>query len=114
MRYIPPPISAGVFLSGMVRLSDLLLQVCKKVGPEKFLDRNVQAVTQFFNGGDGGAVISAADDIVYRRLRYAAETAQLVHGNISFVAQLDDPLPYRFAYAHADHLFSRKMIPIST
>ena len=46
-------------------------------------DRDPQAVTQFLQRGDGGAVVAAADHIVHGGLRNAADRAQLVNSQVA-------------------------------
>ena len=53
---------------------------------EEFLDGDTQAVTQLFNGGDCSAAVSPADDVIDGRLRDTAHIAQLVDGNVLFLA----------------------------
>ena len=45
-------------------LFDLLFKVVEKGRVEEVLDGDFKTVTDFFDGGDGGGVISAGDDIV--------------------------------------------------
>lgn len=59
---------------------------------KKINNGNTESVTQFFDGGNGGAVISPADNIVYGGLCYAAPCTKSVDGNITFLAQFNDPL----------------------
>ena len=77
---------------------------------EKLLNRQIQAVAEFFDGGDRDAFVSAADDIVDRRLCHAAHSAELVDGNVPFPAELQDTFFDCFANIHRYHLV--QMIPI--
>ena len=72
---------------------------------EKFIDCNTQAVTELFDCGDRSAVISSAYNVVYSRLRNAANTAEFVNGYISFLTQLNNALTNSFTYSHWYHLF---------
>lgn len=73
---------------------------------KKLLDGDSQTITQLFDGGNGGAVIPSADNVVDGRLGDAAETAQLIDGNIPLPAQLQNPRLYRFTDVHGHHLTS--------
>lgn len=53
---------------------------------EELLDGDTQAVTQFFDGGNCGAAVSPADDVVDSRLRDTAHVAQLVDGDVLLLA----------------------------
>ena len=87
-------------------LLDLLLQFPEQIGMEKVLNGNAQAITELFDGGNGGAVVPPADDIVHSGLGDAAHTAQTVDGNIPFPTQFQNPLFDRLANIHAHHLTS--------
>ena len=50
---------------------------------EEINDRDSQAVAQLLERGDGGTVVAAADHIVHRGLRDAADRAQLVNSQVS-------------------------------
>lgn len=67
-------------------LFQLLVQIAEEVGAEEGLNGDVKAVAQLFDGGNCGAAIAAADDIVHRGLGDAAQRAQFVDGNIPFPA----------------------------
>ena len=77
---------------------------------EEFLNRHIQAVAEFFDGGDRDAFVSAADYVVHCRLCHAAHSAELVDGNVPFPAELQDPFFDCFANIHRYHLM--QMIPI--
>lgn len=53
---------------------------------EKFLDGDTQAVTQLFDGGNRSAAVSPADNVIDGRLRDTAHVAQLVDGDVLFLA----------------------------
>lgn len=53
---------------------------------EEFLDGDTQAVTQLFDGGNCSAAVSPADNVIDSRLRDAAHVAQLVDGDVLFLA----------------------------
>ena len=59
------------------------LYVFEQIIIEEVDDRDPQAVTQFLQCGDGGAVVSATDHIVHGGLRDAADRAQLVNSQVS-------------------------------
>ena len=67
-------------------LFDFLLQASKQFRMEELINRNTQTVTQLLDRGHSRAVVSAANDVVYGRLRNATNTAQFVDGDISFLA----------------------------
>ena len=67
-------------------LFQLLVQTAEEVGAEEGLNGDVKAVAQLLDGGNCGAAIAAADDIVHRGLGDAAQRAQFVDGNIPFPA----------------------------
>ena len=52
---------------------------------EKFFDGDTQTITQLFDGGDGGAVITPADNIVDGGLGDTADSTKFVDGNIRFL-----------------------------
>ena len=95
-------------------LFDFLFQICKCFRMEKFVNRDTQTVTKFFDRRNRCAVISAADDIVDGRLRYTAYTAQFVERDLIFLTKFYDSLSNSFSYRHGYHPFSSKMISIST
>ena len=72
---------------------------------EKLIDCNTQAVTQLLDRGYSRTVVSATNNVVHSRLRNATDAAELVNGDIPFLAQLDNSLPDSFAYGHRYHLF---------
>lgn len=51
---------------------------------EEIDDCDPQTVAQLLQRGNGGAVVAAADYIVYGGLRNAADRAQLVNSQVSF------------------------------
>lgn len=59
-------------------LFDFLFQISKELRVEELVNCDTQSVAQLFNGRNGGAVVSATDDIIYSRLCHAAHTAELV------------------------------------
>ena len=77
---------------------------------KKLLDRHIQAVAELFDRGDRDALVSAADDVIDRRLGHAAHGAELVDGDVPFSAQFQNPFFDCFANVHRYHL--EKMIPI--
>ena len=67
----------------MVHLFHFRFYVLEQIVIEEINDRDPQTVAQFLKRGDGGAVISSADHIVYGGLRDAADRAQLVDSQVS-------------------------------
>ena len=67
-------------------LLNLLFQAPEQFGMEKLLNRHIQAVTELFDRGDCDALVSAADNVIDRRLGHAAHGAELVDGDIPFPA----------------------------
>ena len=63
-----------------------LLSLCKLAAQiiEEIDDCDPQTVAQLLQRGNGGAVVAAADYIVYGGLRNAADRAQLVNSQVSF------------------------------
>ena len=55
---------------------------------KKFLNGDAQAVAQFFDGGDGGAVVAATDNVIHCGLGDTAHAAELVNRKIFFLAEL--------------------------
>ena len=53
---------------------------------EKLLNSDTQAVTQLFDGGDCGAAVSPADDVIDSRLSDTAHVAQFVDGDVLLLA----------------------------
>ena len=53
---------------------------------EKFFDGDTQAVTQLFDGGNRSAAVSPADNVIDGRLRDTAHVAQLIDGDVLFLA----------------------------
>jgi len=45
-------------------LANLLFQVAEKVVVKKFNNGYFQSIAYFFNGGNGGALVPSADDII--------------------------------------------------
>lgn len=80
-------VQAGFFI-----LLEFLIQIPEQVGIKELLDDNSQAITELFNGGNGGTSIAATDNIVHGGLGDTAHGAQLVDGNIFLPAQLQNPL----------------------
>ena len=67
---------------------DFLLQVYEDIGIEKIYYAYIKSVTNFFDRGDGGAVISSAYDIIQRGSSDTAYGVELVDGDI-FIKFLD-------------------------
>ncbi len=56
-------------------LLNFLLQIFKQRVVEKILDRYIQSVTEFFNGGNRHAFIAPTDNIIDCGLRDSADSA---------------------------------------
>ena len=54
-------------------LFDLLFKVVEEGRVEEVLDGDFKSVTDFFDGGDGGRVISTGDDIIQGWLSQTAD-----------------------------------------
>ena len=87
-----------------VLLFHFLLQIGKQIRCEKFLYGDPEAIAQLFDGGDGGAVIASADDVVDCGLGDAADVAEFVDGQILLVAELGNSPSDGFTYTHGYHL----------
>ena len=81
-------------------LPNLLLQILEEGAVEKLQDRDLQPVADLFDGGNGGGVVPAADNVIQCGLGQSAHTAELVHGQIPLPAQFQYPQPHRFADPH--------------
>ena len=80
-------VQAGFFI-----LLEFLIQIPEQVRIKELLDGNSQAITELFNGGNGGAPIAATDDVVHGGLGDTAHGAQFVDRNVLLPAQLQNPL----------------------
>ena len=67
---------------------------------EELLNWHIQTITELFDRRDRDALVSAADDVVHRRLCHAAHGAEFIDGNIPFPAELQDPFFDCFANNH--------------
>ena len=65
-----------------------------------------QTVAQLLDGGDGGAVIPPADDVVNGRLCYPALGTKTIDRNIVFLTELQNPVSNRFSDCDTLHLLS--------
>lgn len=81
-------------------LPNLLLQIAEQFVFKEFCNGDVQTVAQFFDGGDGGAVIPSAGDIVDGGLRNTAERSQLIDGDAMDAAKLQYAEFYCGSYRH--------------
>ena len=70
-------VQAGFFI-----LLEFLVQIPEQVRIKELLDGNSEAITELFDGGNGGAPIAATDDVVDRGLSDTTHGAQLVDGDI--------------------------------
>lgn len=70
-----------------------LFEIPESFGVKKFRECDIQPVAQLFDRRDGGAAIAAADNIIQRRLRDAAERRQFVHSDTALRAELDNAIP---------------------
>ena len=94
-------------------LLHFLLQMAEQLGMKKFLDGDVQPVAQLLDGGDRGAPVAPADDVVHGGLGDAAAVAEGIHREVPFPAQLQNAPAHGFSDCHGRHLFSSEMIPVS-
>lgn len=85
---------------------DFLLQIVKQIHIEEVLDGDVEAVTDFLNGGNRGAAVAVVDDVIQGGLGHAAENGQLVDGDVSLVAQVEDALADGCSNCHGFYLLS--------
>ena len=53
---------------------------------EKLDDGDIQPVAELFDGGNGGTIVAAADDIVECGLRDTTESCEFVDRDFSLVA----------------------------
>ena len=81
-------------------LPNLLLQILEEGAVEKLQDGDFQSVADFFDGSHGCGVVPAADDVVQCGLGQPAHSAELVHGQIPLLTQLQYPYSHRFADTH--------------
>ena len=87
-------------------LLNFLFQVSEQFRVKEFLNGDSQTIAELLDRGNSGAAVSSADDIVYRGLSNAAHAAELVDGNITLIAQLQDAFLDGLADVHGDHLVS--------
>ena len=73
-------------------LLNFLFQIPKKITVKEIQNRDVQPVTDFLDGGDGGALIAAADDIVQCGLGDATQGAKPVDGDLPLSTKLEDSI----------------------
>lgn len=59
-------------------LFNFLLQICEQVALEEVNDTDLQAVTDLFQGGNGGTVVASADDVAQGRLGDTADGRKLI------------------------------------
>ncbi len=81
----------------------LLLQRIEFRCAEKFAQAHIQTVADFLDGRDFRILAPAIDDIVQRRLRHAAGSAQFVERHMMLLTQLQDAVCYRLTNCHTDH-----------
>lgn len=67
---------------GLFILLEFLIQIPEQVRIKELLDGNSQAITELFDGGNGGAPVAATDDVVHGGLGDTTHGAQLIDGNI--------------------------------
>ena len=87
-----------------VLLLNFLFQIPEQLRVEKVLNRDSQTIAELLDRRYSGTAVSSADDIVYRGLSHAAHAAELVDGNITLIAQLQDTFLDGFANVHGYHL----------
>lgn len=69
---------------------------------------NVEAVAELFDRRYGRTMVAAADYVVHCGLRYSAQAAQFVDGDVLLAAELQNALLYRLSDVHGHHLVSRR------
>lgn len=87
-------------LADRLALFHFLIQIEEQLVIEKALNGNAKAITELLDGGNGGAVVAAADDVIDGGLGDTADVAQFIDGQILFLAQKQNTLPYSFADIH--------------
>ena len=90
MHKIKTTLSGGFFLKkgfasvfAAKPLFYFLLQATEQPVIEKIVYRNAQPVANFFDGGNGSAVVPSADDVIKSGLGNATEGRKLVYGYLS-------------------------------
>lgn len=89
-------------------LFDFLFQIPEQLRRKEVFNRDTQSVAQLLYGGNGRAVIPAAHNVIHRGLRHTAHVAELIDGDITFLAQLKDSVAHSFTYVHGVSPFFRK------
>lgn len=80
--------------------TDFLLKIPEQVIVEKIDDGDLQSVTNFFNGGYGGALVTAADNIVQSWLSDTTDCRKFIDSNISLITHDKNAQPDRSPNAH--------------
>ena len=87
-------------------LFNFLLQMIEQIMFKEFLNGDTETVAQLLNGGNSGAAVPSADNIIDGGLGHAAHVAQFVDGQIPFPAQIQNAQPHCFTDVHQYHLTS--------
>lgn len=80
-----------------------LFKIEKNVAVEEVNYRDIESVADLFDGGNGGAIIPSADDIIKCGLCDAGDGGEFVDGDVALVAERFYAKLYRFADRHLHH-----------
>lgn len=69
-----------------------LLKFVKDWGGEKFAERDIQTVTEFFDGGNGDFTALWVEHTVHRRRRYSGKNRQFVDSDIALETEFTKAL----------------------
>ncbi len=82
-----------------------LLKFVKDWGGEKFAERDIQTVTEFFDGGNGDFTALWVEHTVHRRRRYSGKNRQFVDSDIALETEFTKALcNCVFNHHHVHHL----------
>ncbi len=82
-----------------------LLKFVKDWGGEKFAERDIQTVTEFFDSGNGDFTALWVEHTVHRRRRYSGKNRQFVDSDIALETELTKALcNCVFNHHHVHHL----------
>jgi len=77
-----------------------LLQSFEDIAIKEINNCDAKPVAQLFHRRNRSAVVSSACNVVDRGLRYPADGAKFIYGDIPFTAKLNDTLLHSIAYRH--------------
>ena len=72
---------------------------------KEVLNRDAQAVAEFFDRRYGHAVIAATDNVIHSRLGHATSGRKGIDRNVALLTEFEDSLPHRLSDGNAQHLF---------